>query len=439
MARAEPEAKLRLRLLGRPEAALSQTSPDWLRITQLHRAGSWREGIDTRTGRSVRVAEPGSHFPNDPMAPRSIDDLRRGRGWLWIDRRADVRRSRAAEVARDFRSAAFCRVLAIEPVLVVESPPGGDERPASASEGYDALLQLLEALAEMHAAGYAHRRVSSFDIGLERDAGTLRTRITFPSVGSDPAAPYARDDTPFSIGADLAAARALALRWMLHVPGEHEAFQRTLDVTAGCASAVTLARAVASRVGAAPGWERRIEAMADVRELPIPATDWDRVIAVLERDLASLGPDRERHRPYFTLQLAAALDQRARFALARCEGEPALADAERAVALDGDRAYRVTRAVARLERGDVDGAMRDADAALEPIPEVTRRRGEILVIEGPLPTLLDPLLAARAHLVRARVHAARGESERARAEGERARALSSEPIVEVVARSVDPH
>ncbi|AKF05868.1 hypothetical protein DB32_003017 [Sandaracinus amylolyticus] len=380
------------------------------------RAG-WAEARDARTGLHVRIAYPDGSCIHDPQPL--------GRDRLAFDRRAHVRRLQVAEVAARLASPAFLRVLATDPLVVEATPPTST---LGASDAIECLLQLLEVLGRIHAAGWAHRCLIPAHVGVERRDDRVQVRVAFPAVG--PFAPHEDAAAERAIGpirTDLLQAARLARIWVGDFDAPRVEVARLSRALGHVASAAQLARVLAP-----DHWRARAAVIPDVVELRPMPTDWTRVIASLEADLAA--PVHASREEYARYPLAFALDQRARIALDEGDLERALRDADRAVELDDEPSQRLTRAVVRLELGDLEGALVDAKRALAPPSVPVDWIGEVPLLLAPARIELSPAALARAHLVLARVHQERGDHAAARDAIARARACSDEPIVTAIER-----
>jgi tetratricopeptide (TPR) repeat protein len=329
----------------------------------------WLRGLDRATGARV-IIEP-----------------RRSSSWTYEMRQETVAR---LVMSAEFPFAA--RVVHVWPGVVYSEPPPGRARKSfSPGEAAALALELCEATVRLHAAGITELCFDHFNLRVV-DHGA-RYGIHWLVPGSAELDSLVRDDIRpikvfhgrtrailldavgildffFAMNAEdpessSASAEVRAL-WRLRDrlgSGEHLGVGFPPDVAALARLFLPIASVPAEAAD-------RVMAMPSIQSLPPLRFDWDQVISDGHAELASKYCTA---REEITLALAAAHHQRASRAWIAGDRASALADAEQAVALDGEwLPHTTTQAVILDALGRSEEAPRSLDEALERAVEEKR-------------------------------------------------------------------
>ncbi len=324
----------------------------------------WLRGVDRQTGAPVLIEPRGDFFQ-------------------WV---SDVEREAAARCAGSLGSPYLAAVLHAGPgVVYAEPPPGLPRGTSSTAEAAELALQACEAAASLHAAGVGNL---CFDARNLRVTGPAeRRRIVWIVPGAPALAALADATRPsdlvqarsaVGLGGDPVRGAAWGIVDFFASLLPASTLNRSPD---GALLAVTdkrrvvddlpgdvaaLARLLLPFLPPSPSLLARVAAIPSVTALARLPLDWDAIIADGAAALAAVDP---RHRDYLALPLAAAYHQRASRTWASGDPAAALADVERAVALDGaSLPIATTRAVLLDTLGRGAEARRVIDAALGDLP-----------------------------------------------------------------------
>jgi tetratricopeptide (TPR) repeat protein len=297
----------------------------------------------------------------------------------------------AARVAMSIDSPWITRVRSATPVVYegnwrAERP----SEPLAVPDAIECALQLCDALARLHAAGWTGLGVDLHDVCVHRDGGAWRVRVVVPHLAPRGRFSYAHlwhDLAP--VRRDLCAVMAF-LRDLLagHTPaalamwGDGYAYERlaflalddanardlldalfavmaTREAHAAFVDAASLAATLRPLARDPEAWGARIDAMPRGGPTAL-RRDWSRLIELGEAELATRPND-----PYVVLPLAAAWHQRACAHFAHGDLDAAGRDLERCLALDPWCRYLTTRGTLRCARGDLPGALVDFTRAID--------------------------------------------------------------------------
>lgn len=306
-----------------------------------------------------------------------------------------------AEVARDLGDARVAAVLHVDPV-VLEGPPGEFPKLRAAS-WVDAAIELADVVGALGRAGVLADCTDAWVVGGDDE---LSVRLPAPTVA--PGLHFRPHDWPpmTSVAAWL---RDRLGRWSCvrgFVPRAlKEAVRRLPSHDPGAFVAALAEHATPRGVERA----RTLEPFAGPARPPI---DFDRAIASGERELREVGADPHR-RPYVALPLAAALHHRGCVAWARGDRDAAVADVDRALALDPHARYLTTRALFAEALGDEPGAASFHDRAVAAIQSPEIVHGIALLEPGADPPPRAARDAARTLHARGVARARRGDLEAA--------------------------
>ncbi|WAS96824.1 tetratricopeptide repeat protein [Nannocystis punicea] len=391
----------------------------------------WTTAVDRRTGDRVRVlerlpeefwqwaasmwAEAVARHVVAAASPHTVPILHVGQGVVFAEPPPAVARPRLPPA-----QAAACALAACEVVARLHAIGCGGEggRTAHGRLDFDMPmpidfgrhnLRMTQRSGEWTIAWLvpSHRELADLDDAPpETDPDALARDLEDRIAGSvtDEAADLPPQYDPHSdpIAGDLARLAGFYLSLAPPARGQPAIVDAVRRLAAGepvVRDVAGLARLLQGLAPAASDWDARIAALPVVDVLPLPALDWDRVIAAGEARLPELVP---RQRAYVVLPLAVAYHRRATLRAAAAPTD-ALRDAGRAAELDPITPYHVTRAVLLDRLGRRDEA-RAAIALAFATPEWTSAP-TVEVDEIRLLNAGEVVLGDRE---RARAHATRG-------------------------------
>ncbi|MCY1054403.1 hypothetical protein [Nannocystis sp. SCPEA4] len=312
-------------------------------------------------------------------------------GWTgWVERELLAREVMA------LRSPYIVPVLHAGPGIVYAEPRRVRPRPhLFAAEAAACALQACEVAAQMHALGHGYLCFGPRHLRVIESEGGWRIAWRLPGRWAlealDRQAVIAKETREEKKKRRMAQATkvspiAAALRAVVEFfaellapndPAREGELERIGRGAPACADMVALARLFLPLVADPERWAARIEAMPVVRKLPKRERDWDAIIRDGEATLLLIG-----NSGFVTLPLACAYHQRACRWAAAGELESALADLERALALDPLILYAATRAVLRDRLGQRAAARAELMAALGRTREAMKNNGVVRNQEG---------------------------------------------------------
>jgi tetratricopeptide (TPR) repeat protein len=363
-----------------------------------------RAGVDRETGAPVFVQ---SDFGSPYTPPFFLDD---------------VAISCMAETVRELEDPRVAEVLWLDPV-VIAAPPGPQETLTTA-EWLEAAIEVIDVLVLLARRGVC---AEPFRTWARRGSDRVEVKVLAPTPPQLQILPWQELTLPAEIE-----------RWLRQVFSRHRE-----DVRAEVGSALKAlptddgeAFLAGLAAHATPRGAARAREIAMPTRLPRVAgpLDFDRAVDAGEERLAQEHGNRGSGGRYTAYGLAAAYHHRACVAWEGGHRERALADLDRAVAIDPHTRYLTTRGLYARAFGDVEGARDLFDRAVAAIPP-HREPGERWRVDEQQDTQERAARdAARTLHARAALRATEGDAAGALADLEEAgRRCSSAPIERALA------